>query len=179
MTFQTIKSKQRGSAIVYVVLAIIIISGLAGGYFFKAKLPPEAVQKMKMSTVAPETLPEITMYKSATCGCCAKWATHLEQAGFKVVSYDKTDMNSVKQDAGVQAELASCHTAFVDGYIIEGHVPAADIKRLLIEKPKIMGLTAPGMPQKSPGMQAQGLAPEGYAVLAFDKTGEAQVFTQY
>ena len=88
-------------------------------------------------------------------------------------------MNTIKQDAGLQPEFASCHTAFVDGYVIEGHVPASDIKRLLTEKPQVLGLTAPGMPQKSPGMQPEGLAPEGYDVLAFDKAGQSQVFTSY
>jgi hypothetical protein len=172
--------KQRGSAIIYVVLAIIILSAAAGVLFFKVKQPPQAAQEMKMSAVAPASaLPEVTVYKSATCGCCSKWITHLENEGFKVVAHDKDDMTSIKIDAGLQPEFASCHTAFVDGYVIEGHVPASDIKRLLTEKPQVLGLTAPGMPQKSPGMQPEGLAPEGYDVLAFDKAGQSQVFTSY
>ena len=178
--------KQRGSAIIYVVLAIIILSASAGAMFFKVKPPPQAGQEMNMPEAAPETglvsaavLPEVTVYKSATCGCCAKWVTHLESEGFKVVTHNRDDMNTVKSDAGLQPEFASCHTAFVDGYVIEGHVPADDIKRLLIEKPAVLGLTAPGMPQKSPGMQAEGLSPKGFDVLAFEKNGNSHVFSQY
>ena len=174
--------KQRGATIIYVVLAIIILSASAGVMFFKIKQPPQVAQEMKMSTVAPlavADLPEVTVYKSATCGCCSKWVTHLENEGFKVVAHNREDMNTVKQDAGLQPQLASCHTAFVDGYVIEGHVPANDIKRLLTEKPTILGLTAPGMPQKSPGMQPEGMAPQGYDVLAFDKAGETHVFNRY
>jgi hypothetical protein len=177
----TSKAKQQGSAIIYVVLAIIIISAAAGVLFFKAKQPPKLAHEMEMSQVAPavSALPEVTVYKSATCGCCSKWITHLENEGFKVVSHNKDDMNAIKMEAGLQPGLASCHTAFVDGYVIEGHVPASDIKRLLTEKPAVLGLTAPGMPQKSPGMQPEGLAAQGYDVLAFDKAGQTSVFKRY
>jgi len=174
-----LKAKQQGSAIVYVVLAIIIISATAGVMLFKARQQPMAEQGMKMSQVAPATLPEVTVYKSATCECCNKWITHLENEGFKVVSHNKDDMNTIKIEAGLQAGLASCHTAFVDGYVIEGHVPASDIKRLLTEKPAVLGLTAPGMPQKSPGMQPEGIAPQGYDVLTFDKAGQTSIFSHY
>ena len=175
------KVNQQGSAIIYVVLAIIIISAAAGVLFFKAKQPPKPAYEMEMSQEAPavSALPEVTVYKSATCSCCSKWITHLENEGFKVVSHNKDDMTTIKTEAGLQPELASCHTAFVDGYVIEGHVPASDIKRLLMTKPAVLGLTAPGMPQKSPGMQAEGLAPEGYDVLAFDKAGQTIVFKGY
>ncbi len=175
----TSKAVQRGSAIIYVVLAIIIISGMAGAYFFKVRQPPAKPQPMQLSQAETAALPQVTVYKSATCGCCSKWVTHLENEGFQVLAYNREDMNTVKQDAGLQPELASCHTAFVDGYVIEGHVPASDIKRLLTEKPAVLGLTAPGMPQKSPGMQPEGLAPQGYDVLAFDKAGNTQVFNAY
>jgi len=172
--------KQRGSTIIYVVLAIIILSASAGVLFFKIKSPPKAAYEMDMSSTVPAAvLPEVTVYKSATCGCCSKWITHLENEGFKVVSHDKDDMTSIKVEAGLQPELASCHTAFVDGYVIEGHVPADDIKRLLTEKPPVLGLTAPGMPQKSPGMQPEGDTPQGYDLLAFDKAGQTHVFTAY
>ncbi len=177
----TMRLKQQGSAIIYVVLALIILSAAAGVMFFKAKQPPQATQQMKMSQQAPveTSLPEVTVYKSATCGCCSKWITHLESEGFKVVSHNKDDMNTIKIEAGLQPELASCHTAFVDGYVIEGHVPASDIKHLLNTKPAVLGLTAPGMPQKSPGMQPEGLAPQDYDVLAFDKAGQTSVFSRY
>jgi hypothetical protein len=88
-------------------------------------------------------------------------------------------MHAVRAENGVRPRLRSCHTAIVDGYVIEGHVPADDIKRLLSEKPAVVGLTAPGMPHKSPGMQAEGLPPKGYSVLSFDKAGKTSVFTDY
>jgi len=175
------KARQQSSAIIYVVFAIIIISAAAGALLFKAKVPPKPSYDMKVPSVAStvEALPEVTVYKSATCGCCSKWITHLENEGFKVVSHNKEDMNSVKKEAGLQPELASCHTAFVDGYVIEGHVPASDIKRLLTQKLAVLGLTAPGMPQKSPGMQPAGNVPQGFDVLAFDKAGKTTVFESY
>ena len=102
------------------------------------------------------------MFKSAGCDCCTGWAEHLRKEGFTVVEHKKEDMDAIKSLFGVPEKLASCHTAYIDGYVIEGHVPAADVKRMLKEKPKITGLTAPGMPMKSPGMQKPGLPPKGY-----------------
>lgn len=122
---------------------------------------------------------EIVMYKSPNCGCCSDWADSLRKEGFTVVENQREDMEQVKASYGVPDKLSSCHTATVDGYIIEGHVPAADVKRLLDEKPEIVGLTAPGMPMNSPGMQAPGLPPKNYDVLAFDKDGKATLFSHY
>jgi len=123
---------------------------------------------------------EVTMYKSPYCGCCTGWADTLKGAGFSVTEKKSDEMEAIKQKYGVPEKLASCHTALVGGYIIEGHVPAADIERLLREKPKdVVGLTAPGMPQQSPGMQPDGLEPKGYDVLAFDKNGNTTVFSRY
>ena len=122
---------------------------------------------------------EITVYKSPTCGCCTAWVDHLKAEGFEVTATNRDDMKSIKQQYGVSDKLASCHTAIIDGYVLEGHVPASDVKRLLKEKPTIIGLTAPGMPMKSPGMQAEGLPPKGYDVLAFDKQGKTSVFSHY
>ncbi|HEC15273.1 MAG TPA: DUF411 domain-containing protein [Sedimenticola sp.] len=140
---------------------------IAGGAALWYQSAPEAAEA------------EITMYKSATCGCCKHWATHLRKAGFSVAALNRKDMNAIKAEYGVKSRLRSCHTAIVDGYVIEGHVPAADIRRLLREKPPILGLTAPGMPKKSPGMQPEGLPPKGYRVLSFDARGATSVFTQY
>ena len=183
---QNLKTKQRGSAIIYVVLAIIALSLAIGFYFFEPKQPPSyKPQPMQLSSEKAETqpvqasLPEVTVYKSETCGCCNKWITHLENEGFNVVSHNVNDMNMIKEQSGLLPGLASCHTALVDGYVIEGHVPAADIKRLLLEKPDIVGLTAPGMPQASPGMQPEGLPPKGYDVIAFDKQGNTAVYSRY
>ena len=122
---------------------------------------------------------EITVYKDPSCGCCSGWIDHLKASGFNVTSINRDDMDSIKQKYGVSDQLASCHTAIVDGYVLEGHVPADDVKRLLKEKPAIVGLTAPGMPMQSPGMQAVGLPPKNYDVLAFDKQGKTAVFSHY
>lgn len=126
-----------------------------------------------------QSLPEVVMYKSPNCECCTGWAKHLRRQGFTVVVHKREDMDAIKAGFGVSKKLASCHTATVDGYIIEGHVPAEDVVRLLSERPQITGLTAPGMPMKSPGMQPDGKKPLGYDVLAFDRDGKATVFHRY
>lgn len=124
-------------------------------------------------------LPTVEMYKSPTCECCTGWADHLRSNGFTVIEHKRDEMGAIKARFGVSDKLASCHTASVGGYIIEGHVPARDVERLLRERPEIAGLTAPGMPMKSPGMQAAGLPPAGYSVLAFDKDGNTTVYHRY
>ncbi|GJM05048.1 MAG: CopG family transcriptional regulator [marine bacterium B5-7] len=122
--------------------------------------------------------PEMTVYKSATCGCCNKWIEHMEDNGFQVNAVDVLDVNLLKQQYGISYEHASCHTAVVDGYVIEGHVPALDVKRLLSEKPDVLGLSVPGMPVGSPGME-MGDRVDHYSVIAMDKEGNARVFNQY
>ena len=116
----------------------------------------------------------VVVYKSPTCGCCSKWVDHLKEAGFEVEAHDTNDVASVKQHYGVQRSFASCHTALVDGYVVEGHVPAQYVKQLLEERPEIVGLTVPGMPIGSPGME--GPNPEAYDVLSFDEQGQTDVF---
>lgn len=103
----------------------------------------------------------------------------MEENGYAVQVEDVKDLTAVKRDHQVPAELQSCHTAVVDGYIIEGHVPAPDIERLLAEKPDIAGLAVPGMPVGSPGMEAAGGADQPYNVIAFDKSGQTEVFASY
>lgn len=123
---------------------------------------------------------EITVYKSPTCGCCTGWESHLSKAGFKVTSKPTENMTEIRNQFGVPDKMKSCHTAVVDGYIIEGHVPADDVKKLLETRPTdVTGLAAPGMPQNSPGMQPEGAKPSGYDVLSFDRQGNSKVFTSY
>lgn len=122
--------------------------------------------------------PDITVYKSPTCGCCTKWIAHLEENGFKVTAKNVADVNPYKAENGLPPALASCHTALVDGYVIEGHVPADDIKRLLAEKPAISGLAVPGMPVGSPGME-QGGQKDAYDVVAFDNNNGMTVFSRH
>lgn len=121
----------------------------------------------------------ITVYKSPTCGCCTSWESHISKAGFEVTSRPTDQMSSIKNQFKVPASIQSCHTAVIGGYVIEGHVPAADIKRLLKEKPDIAGLAAPGMPPNSPGMQPEGEKPSKYDVLSFDRQGKTKVFSSY
>lgn len=125
---------------------------------------------------APAALPSVTVYKSPTCGCCEDWVEHMRESGFDVTSVDTNYMESVKVRAGVKPSLASCHTAQVGGYVIEGHVPAHDVKQLLKSQPELRGLTIPGMPQSAPGMDIPGTP---YEVLSFDEQGNTAVFSRY
>ncbi len=111
----------------------------------------------------------VQVYKSPTCGCCNKWIEHLESNGFSVNATDVPDLAPIKAENRVPRRLASCHTAIVDGYLVEGHVPAIDVHRLLRERPKVSGLAVPGMPIGSPGME--GPNPERYQVLSFGPEG--------
>jgi len=120
---------------------------------------------------------EVVVYKSRTCGCCKQWIKHLEASGFSVQANDVPNVGPYKAKHGVPPPLSSCHTATVGGYVIEGHVPAADIRRLLNERPKVVGLTVPGMPEGSPGME--GPHPQHYDVLTFDADGRVAVFSRH
>jgi hypothetical protein len=128
-------------------------------------------------TMTPVAKPTITVYKDPNCGCCRNWIAHLIKNGYRVDAKDTPDMDQIKTTLGVPTALHSCHTAIVAGYLIEGHVPAADIDRLLATKRKVKGLAVPGMPMGSPGME--GGAKQHYQVMAFDRTGKASVFARY
>lgn len=121
---------------------------------------------------------EVVMYKDPNCGCCAKWAEHMRDNGFAVKEISTREMSLVKSEAGVPRELGSCHTATVEGYVVEGHVPASDVKRLLAERPAVVGISAPGMPLGSPGMEGPYEA-ERYDVVSFDKSGRVEVFSSH
>ncbi len=120
---------------------------------------------------------DIMVYKSPTCGCCNGWVKHLRESGFNVKTEDRRDVSRIKHSYGVVPRLASCHTAVVDGYVVEGHVPAEDIRRLLKERPAVVGITAPGMPMGSPGME--GPRKDRYQVLTIDKDGKKAVFANH
>jgi len=123
-----------------------------------------------------EPLPEVVMHKDPNCGCCGAWAEHLEANGFSVKTVATNDMEAVKRRFAVPQRLTSCHTAKVGGYVVEGHVPASAIKRLLREKPAVAGLAVPGMPLGSPGMEVPGAKAEPYDVLSFGRDGKAKVY---
>lgn len=123
--------------------------------------------------------PLITVYKTPTCGCCHEWIAHLQQYGFEVVTKDVPDTSPYRSQYGVPKELASCHTGFIDGYALEGHVPAADIKRLLATRPKARGLSVPGMPVGSPGMEVEGTRRDAFDVVLFADDGSRKVWQHY
>jgi hypothetical protein len=122
--------------------------------------------------------PPVVVYKTATCGCCGAWVSHLQAAGFVTQVHDVEDLAAVKARLGVPQGLGSCHTATVGGYVIEGHVPAADVARLLEQRPAGTGLAVPGMPVGSPGME-HGDRVDPYQVLLWGEGGEPQVFAEY
>lgn len=137
-------------------------------------------QAEEQNTVtADPALPVVTVYKSATCGCCKSWVSHLEKNGFTVKAHDVGNMLEYKQKAKLGAGMGSCHTAFVDGYAVEGHVPAKDLKRMLLEKPDISGITVPRMPMGSPGMEVPGAEADAFQVISYKDGEEVGVFTDY
>jgi hypothetical protein len=121
----------------------------------------------------------LTIYKTPTCGCCTKWVDYVKAAGFQTVVHDMSEVDEVKDNLGVPQALRSCHTTQVDRYVIEGHVPADDIRRLLDQKLKVAGLAAPGMPASSPGMAVPGAPHEPYEVLAFQLDGKTEVYARH
>jgi len=125
-----------------------------------------------------QDLPKIVVSKDPTCGCCTGWVDHLRQAGFTADVIETSEINRVKVRLGVPQDLASCHTAEIGGYVIEGHVPADAIKRLLAEKPAGKGLAVAGMPMGSPGMEMDGMAPDTYEVVLFGHSGQT-TFARY
>jgi len=117
---------------------------------------------------------EVVVYKSPWCGCCQGWVEHMRASGFEVTVREQEDLSAIKRMSGIPEQLQSCHTAFVGGYAIEGHVPAGAIERLLAERPSVRGLAVPGMPIGSPGME--GADPEPYEVMTFTQGGATNVY---
>lgn len=122
-------------------------------------------------------LPRVEVYKSPACGCCERWVEHMRQAGFEVATQDIADVSAQRARLGMPSGLAACHTAVVGEYLVEGHVPAADVKRLLAQKPRALGLAVPGMPKGSPGMEAP--TPSAYDVLLVGRDGAVRTFATH
>lgn len=121
--------------------------------------------------------PLLTVYKTPTCGCCAKWVDHMRASGFDTKVHDLDDLTPIKQKHGVPPRLGSCHTALVARYVVEGHIPAETVHRLLKERPlNVRGIAVPGMPVGSPGMEVPGGQRQPYVVLTFDRNGETTMF---
>ena len=127
---------------------------------------------------ATDALPRMIVTRDPNCGCCSAWVAHVKAAGFPVEVVEAADLTPLKAKLGVPESLASCHTAEVGGYVVEGHVPSSDIKRLVTERPDAIGLTVPGMPVGSPGME-QGDEFEPYDVLLIKKDGATEVFAKH
>jgi hypothetical protein len=143
--------------------------------FVRFLAPLALVGVLGAATVTSSTpAPEVTVYKSPSCGCCTSWVDHLKANGFTVVVHDQDDLSDTKTMLGVPRAMTSCHTAVVAGYVNEGPVPAADLARFLKQTPKVLGLAVPGMPAGSPGME--GGKPVPFKVLTWDKDGRATVF---
>lgn len=132
-----------------------------------------------LARAGDNSLPTIHVSKTPTCGCCGVWVTHLQKSGFKTEVKDFDDLTPIKERLGVPASLSSCHTAEVGGYFVEGHVPAEDIKRLLSKRPAGKGITVPGMPAGSPGMEVASGRVDRYEVLLVGNDGSTKVFATH
>lgn len=137
-----------------------------------------AASPMMPLALEATSLPKIVVNRDPWCGCCGNWVRHLQQSGFSVDVVVTTQINRVRSRLGVPLELASCHTAEIAEYVVEGHVPAEVIKRLVREKPKGTGLAVPGMPLGSPGMEVEGMAPEIYEVILFG-SADRRIYARY
>ena len=155
------------------LLALVAVA--AFGSLYRGHAEPAFAAEGSRSTVAGDA-PVVTVYKNPTCACCAEWADHLKESGFRVEMKEGADLNAVKRQHGVTMDLASCHTAEVGGYVLEGHVPADVIRQLLAERPQIRGLAVPGMPAGVPGMPPAGSNRAPYEILAIQRDGSTQIY---
>lgn len=137
-------------------------------------LAPFSALRARTASAAEAALPPIEVYKTPGCRCCEKWMDHLRAAGFQVHAQDGK-LNAMRRELGIPRKLIGCHTAVVGDYVVEGHVPAEQIKRLLRDRPDVAGISVPGMPVGSPGMEGPGGKP--YDVLSWRKSGEVEVFS--
>jgi len=164
--------------------AVVAVLGIAFAVFSgrSAQEPTQVAAAVGQDGAASQASawPVVDVYKTPTCGCCAKWVEHMQSHGFTVRTTDTTDIAPVKARHQIPAQVESCHTAVIDGYVVEGHVPAADVQRLLTERPSISGLAVAGMPIGSPGMELPDVKAQPYNVMAFDKKdGSTRVFSTH
>lgn len=147
----------------FYLLAVALLASSAVFWFYMFQTPDNSTAQ---SIGLQNENVSLTMYRSEGCDCCVKWADYLEEEGWNVTTETVSDLYSVKDEHGVPGQLQSCHTALVDGYVIEGHVPVEDIRRLLVEQPDAIGVSAPGMPPNSPGMDLD--VENEYQTVLFD-----------
>jgi len=141
--------------------------------------PVESAHAAPPRKATDAAAPKIVVHRDAYCGCCHLWVEHLRKEGFTVDDRVEDAMSPVKERLGIVPAHASCHTAEIEGYVVEGHVPASDIRRLLREKPAIRGLVLPGMPLGSPGMEVDGVDAPPYTVLALGKDGSTKPYAEH
>ena len=175
--------KMNGSTLAMLVGGAGLV--LAGGAYYLGESESDVTDAAAPVVAQAEDLPPpdpnlpvVKVWKSPTCGCCSGWVEHMRRAGFQVEVQDVPDVTPYKAEHGIAPELHSCHTSLVEGYAIEGHVPADDIVRLLAERPQVAGLAAPGMPVGSPGMEA-GNQRDRYDVVTFDREGRTSVWASH
>jgi len=181
---KSVQKRGRRGSFAYGAVAVIAATGviawiLAAQPFGDqtASQTSPIVAGQRAATAAP--LPAVEVFKDPSCGCCSLWVEHLRAAGFAVRTTNTSDLIGVKRTHGVPAELQTCHTAVVDGYVIEGHVPPSDVIALLETRPAVAGLGVPGMPVGSPGMEMPGAGVQPYDVYAFDASGVTGVFARH
>lgn len=156
-----------------VLATALVAAGASAWAYAGGDRPPEA-----SAAAVAESSATVTVFKDPGCGCCNEWVSHLKKHSFRVIARDTGDVTAIKLAARVPLGLYSCHTAFLNGYVVEGHVPAADIHRLLKEKPKIAGIAVAGMPIGSPGMEV-GNRKDPYEVIAFSRDGSTSVYARH
>jgi hypothetical protein len=151
---------------------VIRVSGLVAAGLAGSRLAAQGMRPFAKPTT-------MTVYKSKTCGCCTEWVDHVRKNGFEPTVHDEEGMDAIKDQLGVPEGVRSCHTALVGKYLIEGHVPASDIHRLLAEHPSVTGLAVPGMPSGTPGMAPPGTKITGFEVVAFKLDGTTKPYSSY
>jgi hypothetical protein len=178
MSSNMLKGLAAGVAIGAVAVGAAVVTRTSKANAMRVEMQEAAETPATQVALAPTSHDTIEVWKSATCGCCHMWIEYLQQQGFVVVAHDMSDpeLSAIKTKNGVTDALASCHTAHVGGYVLEGHVPAEDIRKLLAERPKIRGLAVPGMIAGTPGM---GDTPAKFSVVAFDTKGATTVYSQH
>jgi hypothetical protein len=158
-------------------LAVVVLTAAVTASNVVAHAQPKAQRKAAAPKAAAAAKTPVTVYKTPTCGCCGKWVEYMNARAYACTVTELAELNDIKVKYGVPANLQSCHTSLIGGYVIEGHVPEEDIKRLLREKPAIVGLAAPGMPAGSPGMDVPNSP--GFEVIAFEKDGGQRVYARH
>lgn len=160
-----------------IALLLIIGSLGLGACSHSAPLQGSTQQATLVADLPPEAR-QVVSFRSPSCGCCEGWIEHMQAQGFQIEDNVVDDIEAVKREHHVPPDLASCHTAIANGYVIEGHIPAADVSRLLAEKPDVLGIAVPGMPIGSPGMES-GDIQQPYAVYTFTENGTPEVFQDH